>query len=105
MEHRYSKKYLELPQQGGTSPPMRPAESVPLITPLPLSDRAVGGDATKGHQSANNFTDFRLLSQNLQLPALSIRNKNWCTGISSLCPVVVCDSRRKRDHAMALVLE
>ena len=56
MEHRYSKKYLELPQQGATSPPpTRPPEAVPLVTPLSLSDRAVGGDATKcqdgGHPS------------------------------------------------------
>ena len=51
------------------------------------------------------YTDPRLLPRDLQLPALTIRNENWCTGISRLCPVSVRDSRGKRDDAMALAIE
>ena len=74
------------------------------VTTIAIPGDILIGGSPVGGSSANNYTDTRVLSKCLLLPATLSGMKMKYQDISS-CPVMVRDSCMKRDYAMALWLE
>ena len=79
--------------------------AVLCVTTTAIPDDILIAGSPVGGSTTNNYTDFEVLSQSLQLPAHAIGNEKWMYQDISSCPVMVRNSRRKPDYALALWLE